>query len=123
MGQSQILLLGTEGSYKCLIWGVQRTEGPDSASVPFVLDSLNCDRLAQFLGPIIFILQMGASQAALAIKDLPANARDQGSIPGISPGVGNSNPLQYSCLGNSVGRGAWWDTVHGAKKTGTGLSD
>ena len=39
-----------------------------------------------------------------------------GSIPrlGISPGDGNSNPLQYSCLGNSIGEGAWRATVHGA---------
>ena len=46
------------------------------------------------------------------IKNLPANAgdiRDLGVIPGSrrSPGVGNGNPLQYSCLENSVGRGFW----------------
>ena len=37
-----------------------------------------------------------------------------GSIPGLgrSPGVGNGNPLQYSCLENSMDRGAWWATVH-----------
>ena len=39
------------------------------------------------------------------------------------PGDGNGYPLQYSCLGNSMDRGAWWATVHGAEKTGTGLSD
>ena len=49
----------------------------------------------------------------------PANAgdtRDEGSISGSgsSPGVGNGKPLQYSCLENSMGRGAWWATVHGA---------
>ena len=40
--------------------------------------------------------------------------RDKGSIPGWgrSPGVGNGNPLQYSCLENSIDRGAWWATVH-----------
>ena len=47
------------------------------------------------------------------VKNLPANARDPGdagSIPGLgrSPGVGNRNPLQYSCLENSMDRGAWW---------------
>ena len=50
---------------------------------------------------------------ALGVKNLPANARDArdvGSIPGSgrSPGGGNSNPLQYSCLENPMDRGAWW---------------
>ena len=48
------------------------------------------------------------------VKNLPANAgdaRDMGSIPesGRSPGVGNDNPLQYSCLENSMDRGPWQD--------------
>ena len=49
------------------------------------------------------------------VKNLPANVEDVGSIPGSgrSLGEGNGNPLQYSCLGNSVDRGAWWVTVHG----------
>ena len=44
------------------------------------------------------------------VKNPPANAGDSGSILGLgwSPGEGNDNPLQYSCLGNSVDRGAWW---------------
>ena len=51
----------------------------------------------------------------------PANAgdvRDMGSVPqsGRSPGEGNDNPLQYSCLGNPTDRGVWWATVHGAAK-------
>ena len=48
------------------------------------------------------------------IKNLPANAGDLGSIPGLgrSPGGGNGNPLQYACLGNPMIRGAWWATVH-----------
>ena len=51
------------------------------------------------------------------VKILPANAGDAGdvgSIPGLgrSPGGGNGNPLQYSCLENPVDRGAWWATVH-----------
>ena len=49
---------------------------------------------------------------ALGVKNAPANAgdvRDSDSIPGSgrSPGVENGNPLQYSCLGNPMGRGAW----------------
>ena len=43
------------------------------------------------------------------VKNLPANVGDTGLIPGSgrSPGVGNGNPLQYSCLENSMDRGAW----------------
>ena len=46
------------------------------------------------------------------VKNLPANAGDVGSIPGSgrSPGGGHGDPLQYSCQGNSMDRGAWWAT-------------
>ena len=52
------------------------------------------------------------------VKNLPANAGDTGdtgSIPGSGrfPGIGNGNPLQYSCLDNSMDRGTWWVRVHG----------
>ena len=49
-----------------------------------------------------------------AVKNLPANAGDPGLVPGLrrSPGEGNGNPLQYSCLENSMDRGAWRATVH-----------
>ena len=40
-----------------------------------------------------------------------------------SPGEGNGNPLQYSCLENPMGGEAWWATVHGVAKSRTGLSD
>ena len=51
------------------------------------------------------------------VKNLPANAgdvRDAGLIPGSgrSPGRGHVNPLQYSCLGNPMDKGAWWVVVH-----------
>ena len=61
-------------------------------------------------------------------KESPANAREardnKGSIPGSgrSPGVVNGAPLQYSCLENSMGRGAWRATVHGAAKSWARLS-
>ena len=57
------------------------------------------------------------------VKDLPANARDSGSIPklGRSPGVGNGNPFQYSCLENSMDIGAWRPTVLGVSKNWTRL--
>ena len=53
------------------------------------------------------------------------NVGDLGSIPGLgrSPGEGNGNPLQYSCLENSIDGGAWWATVHGVAKSWTQLSD
>ena len=49
------------------------------------------------------------------VKNLPANEGVTGSIPGLRryPGEGNGNPLQYSCLENSMDRGAWQATVHG----------
>ena len=52
------------------------------------------------------------------VKNLPANAGDSGSVPGLgrSPREGSGNPLQYSCLGNPMDRGAWWATVHRATK-------
>ena len=55
------------------------------------------------------------------VKNPPTNAgnpRDIDSIPevGRSPGDGNGNPLHYSCLENSMDRGAWWATVHGIQK-------
>ena len=52
------------------------------------------------------------------VKNLPASARDLGLIPGSerSPGEENGNPLQYSCLGNPMERGAWQVTVYGVAK-------
>ena len=52
------------------------------------------------------------------VKNLPANSGDVGLIPGSgrSPGKGNDNPLQYSCLGNSMDRGAQRATVHGVTR-------
>ena len=55
------------------------------------------------------------------VKNLPANAGDVGSIPGLGryPGMGNGNPLQYSCLENFMHRGVWWATVHGVVQSQT----
>ena len=66
------------------------------------------------------------SQVALVVKDLPANAgdsRDTGSIPGEGrfPGEGNGNPLQYSCLKNSMDTEASQTTIPGVAKTQTRL--
>ena len=69
----------------------------------------------------------GASQVALVVKYLPANARDTGDaglIPrlGRSPGEEHGNPLQYSYLENPMDREAWWTTLNGVTKSWTWLS-
>ena len=55
------------------------------------------------------------------VKASACNAGDLGSISGLgrSPGEGNDNPLQYSCLENPMDRGTWWATVHGVAKSQT----
>ena len=60
----------------------------------------------------------------LVVKNLPVNVgnvRDSGSISGLgrSPGEENGDPLQYSCLGNPMDRGAWQAIVHGVTKSWT----
>ena len=64
-----------------------------------------------------------ASQVALVVKNLPANPLDidVGSISGLGrfPGEGHCNPLQYSCMENSMDRGAWHAVVHGVAKRWT----
>ena len=58
-------------------------------------------------------------------KASACNAGDLDLIPGWgrSPEEGNGHPLQYSCLGNPMDRGAWWATVHGVTKSRSQLSD
>ena len=69
----------------------------------------------------IFILFPSGS----AVKNPPANAGNSSSIPGLarSPGEGNGHPLQHSCLGNPMDRGAWRATVRGLAKSWIRLSD
>ena len=56
-----------------------------------------------------------------AVKNMPSNAEDMDLIPGSgrSPGEGNGNPFQYSCLENPMDRGTWWATVHGVTESDT----
>ena len=65
-----------------------------------------------------------AFQVVPVVKNLSANAGDVGLIPdvGRSPGEGNGNPLQYSCLGSPMDRGTWQATVCGVDKSWTLLS-
>ena len=73
----------------------------------------------------ISIYKQSTSQVALVLKKVPANAGNADSIPGLekSPEVGNGNPLQYSCLENSVDRGAWQATDHEATESQTQTTD
>ena len=75
----------------------------------------------------ILIPNIGITESSLVAdgKASAYNAGDPGSIPGSgrSPGEGNGNPLQYSCLENPMDGGAWWATVHRVSKSRTRLSD
>ena len=67
---------------------------------------------------IIFGGPITGHTGSSVVKNPPASAGEVGSIPpsGGSPGEGNGNPLQYSCLGNPMDRGIWWAIVHGIAK-------
>ena len=66
----------------------------------------------------------GSFPGGSAVKKKPANVRHTSSIPGSgrSPGEGDGNSLQYSCLGNPMDRGAWRATVHGVTRVGHDLA-
>ena len=70
-------------------------------------------------------LRPGCTLVVLAGKKSACHAGDPSSIPrsGRSPGEGNGDPLQYSCLENTLDRGAWWATVLGVEKSWTQLND
>ena len=85
---------------------------------------------AYYCHQVIYIIYMGFTlgfPGGSMVEKPPANAGDAGEVSlipgsGRSPGGGNGNPLQYSCLGNPMDRGAWWATVHGVTKSQTRLS-
>ena len=72
---------------------------------------------------IWLLLSISCFPGDTMVNNLPLNAGEAGLIPGFgrSPGVGNGNTLQYSCLENSINRGIWWATVHGVAKSWTQL--
>ena len=74
--------------------------------------------MCQELKSIAINLNLGFPGGSV-VKNLLVNPGDSGSIPGLrrSPREGNGNPLQYSCLGNPMDRGAWRATVHGSQKS------
>ena len=71
------------------------------------------------------LARRGFSSLCQTVKNLPAmqETQVQSLGQGKSPGEGNGNPLQYSCLGNPMGRGAWRATVHGVAKSQTRLRE
>ena len=81
-------------------------------------------KVVQFYIYMYFYIYKGFPGSS-AGKEFTCNAGDLGSIPelGRSPGKGNGNPLQYSCLENPMDRGAWQSTVHGVAKSRAQLSD
>ena len=85
------------------------------------MDSLTGDNLwNRGLGKGFLDLLMGFPDGSDG-KESACNAGDPGSVPewGRYPGKGNGNPLQYSCLENSMDRGAWQAAVHGVPKSQT----
>ena len=74
-------------------------------------------RLSEFL-PLLFTAPSKGFPGGSVVKNLLTSAGDMGSIPGTrrSPGERNGNPLQYSCLGNPMDRGAWQATVNRVAK-------
>ena len=84
--------------------------------------------------PLTFLVKPMLNSFSFCLSDFPGgsdgkasacNAGDLGSIPGLgmSPGEGNGNPLQYSCLENSKDRGDWQAIVHAVTKSQTWLND
>ena len=75
--------------------------------------------------PVTHKLWILSSYRDSEVKASACNMGDLGSIPGSgrSPGEGNGNPLQYSCLENPMDKEAWWATVHGVAKSRTQLSE
>ena len=88
------------------------------------LFSLTCASYVNIFHAICIFLYVSPSEGfsgGSGIKNPPANVGDAGSIlvSGRSPGEGNGNPLEYSCLRNPMERGAWWAAVHGVAKSRT----
>ena len=87
------------------------------------LDSGHSHHEENFFFPFyLYLCEIMGFPCGAIVKNLPAgDARDMGSVPESrqSPGVGNGNPLQYSCLENFMDRGACWATVYEVAKSQT----
>ena len=115
-----------------LLQGIFLTQGLNSHLLHWQADSLPLSHQGSLLVSCTVVQSLShvrffatpctaVSHGGSDSKDSACNAGDQDSIPGlgISPGKGNGNPLQYTCLGYSKYRGAWWATVHGVAELDT----
>ena len=102
---------------KCGLWFITPCVSPSTLNIGFHFHS----RIYWFFSTFFHQGFPSGSDG----KASACNVGDLGSIPGSgrSPGEGNGNPLQYSCLENSMDGGAWWATVHGVAKSWTWVSD
>ena len=124
MWETQVWYLGQEDPLEkemaphssTLAWKIPWTEEPGR------LQSTGSQRVGHdWATSLSFVLSLYYKEGfpgGSLVKNPPANAEDAGSIPrlGRSPGEGNGNLLQYSCLGNPMDRGAWRATTHGVTK-------
>ena len=95
--------------------------------IPLSTSSQHCEMSRTFFigfGNSLKQRQWQGFPGGSVVKNSPANAGDAGSVPGLgrSPGEGNDNPLQCSCLGNPMDRGAWRASVYEVVKSQTQLS-
>ena len=110
--------------YKLARWTLVRNKQNISPWKPASCSGLKCILQTQIRQGFATSNQRGFP-GSLVVKNLLVNVGDLGSISGLgrSPGEGNGNPLQYSCLRTSMNRGAGWAVVHGITKSQTWLSD
>ena len=111
----------------CILWLTESQSYPTPKST-YLYIKINCSLVFLIFGKALTMMYFGASQVVLMVKNPPANAgdiRNLGLIPGCgrSPGEGNGYPLQYSCLENTMDRGAWCAIVHWVTKSQTQPSD
>ena len=75
--------------------------------------STHLSSTATFLSSLAYSVTTDTSNCSSDGKETACNQGDQGLIPGLGRSLeGNNNPLQYSCLENSMDKGAWWATIH-----------
>ena len=81
--------------------------------------------IPKWFNKILILEHKGDFPGGTAVNNLPANSGNVDSVPelGRCTGEGNGNPLQYSCLGNTMDRESWWAVAHGVAKNETRLRD
>ena len=116
-----VFLIGISHGQRSLVgsspWGPQRV-GHDKATNTFTFGLLHIDFVLCGQPLFLYYHEVWGSPGGSVVKNQPANGGDANLISGWgrSPGEGNGNPPQYSCLGNPKDSGAWQATVHGVAK-------